>query len=78
MEVTGLVVNSHVQPPRQWRNNVRMVFFQATKHPKEFRDRLDELNGYFGAINAFVPQGMDHKLLTMGSRAISAVKGVLG
>lgn len=78
MEVTGLVVNSHVQPPRQWRNKVRMFFFQATKHPEEFRDRLDELNGYVGAINAFVPQGKDHKLLTMGSRAISAVKGVLG
>jgi len=78
MEVTSLVVNSHVQPPRQWRNKVRMLFFQATRHPEEFRDRLDELNGYFGAINAFVPRGKDHKLLTMGSSAISAVKGVLG
>ena len=78
MEVTGLVVNSHVQPPREWRNKVRMLFFQATKHPAEFENRLDELNGYFGAVNAFVPKGEDHKLLTMGSRAISAVKGVLG
>ena len=48
MEVTGLVINSHVQPPRQWRNKVRMVFFQATKHPEEFEDRFDELNGYVG------------------------------
>ena len=78
MEVTGLVVNSHVQPPRHWRNKVRMIFFQATRHPEKFGDRLDELNGYFGAVNAFVPQGGDHKLLTMGSTAISAVKGVLG
>ena len=78
MEVTGLVVNSHVQPPRQWRNKVRMIFFQATRHPEEFKDRLDELNGYYGAINAFVPQGRDHKLLTMGNTAIDAVKGVLG
>lgn len=77
MEVTGLVVNSHVQPPRQWRNNVRMLFFQAIKHPEEFRDRLDELNGYFGTVSAFIPQGNDHKLLTMGRMAIDAVRGAL-
>lgn len=78
MEVTGLVINSHVQPPRQWRNKVRMVFFQATKHPEEFEDRFDELNGYVGTVKAFVPEGSDHKLLTMGIGAVNAVKGVLG
>jgi len=78
MEITGLVVNSHVQPPRHWRNKVRMVFFQAKNHPKDFCDRLDELNGYLGAVNAFVAEGEDNKLLTMGKEAVVAVKNIRG
>jgi RNA-directed DNA polymerase len=76
MEVTGVVINAHAQPPRQWRNKVRMIFFQATKFPMNFCDRLDELNGYLGSVKAYVPDGEQNKLLKSGHEAILAVKSV--
>lgn len=78
MEVTGLVINSYVQPPRHWRNKVRQIFFQAKNHPEDFQGRVDELYGYLGAIKLYAEDDKISKLLTMGREAIDKVTGIRG
>ena len=46
------MINEKVQAPRPWRNRVRAIFHQATFHPKEFVERLDELRGLKGVLSS--------------------------
>lgn len=53
--VAGLVVNEKGQPPRETRRRWRAMFHRASKHPKEFMDRVDELDGICSFINQYDP-----------------------
>lgn len=51
--VAGIVVNEKAQPPRETRRRWRAVFHRAGKHPREFEDRIDELDGICSFINQY-------------------------
>ena len=76
MEVTGLVVNSTPSLPREWRYRAKAVFHQAIKNPENYRWRLAELQGLFGALRATDPQ--EEKTITRkGRAAILAIRELM-
>ncbi|MBU0471456.1 MAG: retron St85 family RNA-directed DNA polymerase [Nanoarchaeota archaeon] len=52
-KVTGIVVNSHISPPRMFRRKIRAMFHNAYKNPKEYRDKQGQLKGYLCYLCAF-------------------------
>ena len=51
--VAGLVVNSRPLPPRTRRRLWRAIFHRASKHPKEFADRIAYLSGVAAFVNQY-------------------------
>ncbi|HLY63495.1 MAG TPA: reverse transcriptase domain-containing protein [Terriglobia bacterium] len=53
MYVTGLVVNKKVQPNRIMRRQLRAMFHQASKNPREFRHKWANLMGWASYVNSY-------------------------
>lgn len=53
--VAGLVVNRVAQPPRFKRRIWRATFHRASKHPREFLNRVGTLRGIAGLVNQYNP-----------------------
>ena len=51
--VTGLVVNEHVLPPREYRRKVRAIFHKADLYPLDFLLRLEEMKGHVSYLSSF-------------------------
>jgi len=73
--VTGLVVNSGVMPPKDYRKKIRAIFDHAYKKPMDYSERIDELRGYVSYLNAFEAMRESHHLrkYKMVLKKISAV-----
>lgn len=54
-EVTGLVVNKHINLSRQRRKSMRAMFHQAFLFPERFRARLSELEGHLSYFKFLRP-----------------------
>ncbi len=54
--VAGLVVNARAQPPRYKRRIWRAMFHRASKHPREFDERVGTLTGIASFINQYDPE----------------------
>lgn len=51
--VTGIVVNDVLQPPREFRKTIRAMFHKAKFAPEECIDSLDRLKGYVNYLKSF-------------------------
>ncbi|MCH8842612.1 MAG: RNA-directed DNA polymerase, partial [SAR324 cluster bacterium] len=51
--VTGVVVNSVPNPPRNLRRRIRAMLHNADKNPNKYKKKYLELNGYVSFLNAF-------------------------
>ena len=60
--VTGIVVNEKLLPPRKKRRDIRQKFYVADKFGVKSPDDLNKLRGYYGYLNAF-PELRDSKTL---------------
>ncbi len=60
--VTGVVVNEKALPPRKFRRKIRAMIHNASKHPKTYASKYDELNGYVGHLMSFSALNSDGKL----------------
>lgn len=52
-EVTGVVVNQKVLPPRTLRRRIRAMFHQASLDPEAFKARKAQLSGYLAYLRSF-------------------------
>lgn len=52
-KVTGVVVNTKLQPPRKLRREIRAMFHQADRNPNEFNDRVTVLRGYLNYLQSY-------------------------
>src|SRR5690606_33872190 len=73
--VTGLVVNSAVNPPREYRRRVRAMFHRAFNHPGEYVDRVNELKGHLSYLSSF-ESVRDTAQFDLAKEAISKVEKV--
>ncbi len=61
--VTGLVVNEHVLPPREYRRKVRAIFHKANLNPAEYLPLLKKLKGYLSYLSSFDELENDRSLV---------------
>lgn len=52
-KVTGVVVNSKPQPPREFRREIRAMFHNANLNPEQYEGRKLELQGYLCYLKSF-------------------------
>jgi retron-type reverse transcriptase len=73
--VTGAVVNTKVQPPRNYRRQVRAIFCNAQRNPREFFDRISELLGYIGYLSQY-PALLEDPSLTRYRQIVDQIRSV--
>lgn len=55
-EVTGLVINSHPNMPRDWRNTVRGYLHRVVCSPEQYVGQHAKVQGFLGTLLALDPQ----------------------
>ncbi|EPR43525.1 RNA-directed DNA polymerase (Reverse transcriptase) [Desulfovibrio sp. X2] len=54
--VTGVVVNQKINPPRSLRRNIRALFHNAQKNPMQYTDKIEMMRGYLSYLNMYESQ----------------------
>ena len=54
-DVTGVVINSGLSAPKEWRNWARGYLHKVRMNPKQFADETARVRGVFGTIRQFDP-----------------------
>ena len=75
MEITGVVVNSHAQPPRRWRKNARAKIYNISQKDRLIRRDLNYLNGILGMAGAYPESPQVQALATSAEYLIQNRKG---
>ena len=75
--VTGLVVNVHATPPRNFRRTVRAMFHNAYHNPSKYTDKLRNLQGYWSYLQSFshLTKSKDLKKYKMTIAKLSKMEG---
>ena len=73
--VTGVVVNAKPQPPRRLRRRIRAMFHQASLHPDNSKQNINELRGYLSYLKSF-PELRESAAVHLYEKVIKKVQSV--
>ena len=71
LEVTGVVINSKIQPPRKWRKRVRAILNQYGKKDTLTRQNLAYLYGIMGVAGQYRSSVQMHRLSSEARKVIT-------